>query len=84
MAFIGFLLALGIAALAVVIAGVTLWSGWRALDEEIRPNFKTSPPGPRSIVLTFIGVVLPLLMIAAFTLYLAVWVLRAGVAALSG
>lgn len=82
MAVIGFILILGAVVLAVAVAVITLWSGWRAFQDELIPGFRTVPPRPHAIVLTFIGVVLPLLAIAVFTLYLAVTLLRLGVNAL--
>ena len=83
MALIGALLVWGAAALAVGVAALTLWSGWLALRDELLPGFRTRPPGPRSIALTALGVLLPLVAISAFTLYLAVILLQLGVGALS-
>lgn len=76
---------LGVAVLAMIalaVAGVTLWSGWRAAQDELLPGFKTRPPGARSLSLTLLGVVLPVLVIAAFTLYLTIALLQLAVAAL--
>ena len=83
MAFFGALGVWGAALLAVAVAAVTLWSGWRALRGELLPGFRTVPPRPRAIVLTALGVVLPLLAVGAFALYLAVVLLQLGAAALS-
>lgn len=82
MTIIGAILVWGAALLAVAVAAVTLWSGWRALRDEVLPGFRTRPPGPRSIVLTLVGVLLPLGAIGAFTLYLAAVLLRLGASAL--
>ncbi len=82
MVIVGFVLVLGAVALAVGVAGIMLWSGWRAFKDELIPGFRTVPPRPRSLVLTLVGVVLPLLFIVAFTLYLAVTLLQLGVNAL--
>jgi hypothetical protein len=82
MAIVGFVLILGAVALAVAVAAITLWSGWRAFQDELIPGFRTVPPRPRTLVLTLVGVVLPLLAIAVFTLYLAITLLQRGVNAL--
>jgi hypothetical protein len=82
MAIVGFILILGAVALAVAVAIITLWSGWRTFRDELLPGFRPVPPSPRSIALTVVGVVLPLLVIAVFTIYLAVTLLRLGVNAL--
>ncbi len=71
MVVVGSILVLAAAVLALAVAGLTLWSGWRAFRDELIPGFRTVPPRPRSLILTALGVVLPLLVIAAFTLYLA-------------
>lgn len=81
MAIIG---ALGVFVLAVavlLVGGITLWSGWRALRDELRPGFITRPPGARSLSLTALGVVLPVLMIVAFTLYTALALLQVAIGA---
>ncbi len=77
----GTLLALGAAGLALAVAGVTLWGGWLALRDELVPGFRTVPPRPRSILLTGIAVLLPIVAIAAFTLYLAVTLVQRAVSA---
>lgn len=82
MTIIGAVLNLGFAAIAVAAAAVVLWSGWLALRDEIRPGFKSVRPGPGGIVLTLIGVVFPVVMIALFTLYLAIWLINVSFAAL--
>jgi uncharacterized membrane protein YecN with MAPEG domain len=83
------LLALGIvflvggAVLALLVAGVTLWSGWRATQDELRPGFKTSPPRSSGLVLTLIGVIVPILIIGAFTIWLSIVLLQLAVSAMS-
>jgi hypothetical protein len=61
---------------------VVLWSGWHAYRGEMKPGFKVSPPGPRSISLSLIGVAIPILLIAVFTIYLAIMLVRVGLDAL--
>ena len=72
MTVLGSILIVSAALLSLLVAGLTLWSGWRAFQDELIPGFRTVPPRPRSVVLTALGVVLPLAAIAAFTFYLAV------------
>lgn len=81
MVVLGFVLILALVALSLAVAAVSLWSGWRALRDEVLPGFRSNPPGPGALVLTLLGVVLPLLAIAVFTLYLALVLLQRGVAA---
>lgn len=82
MAVLGSILILGAALLSFVVAGLTLWGGWRAFHDELLPGFRTVPPRPRSVVLTALGVVLPLIAIAAFTCYLAVVLIQLSLSAL--
>jgi|GEM_PF-5150202 len=84
MIVLGFVLALGLAAVSLGVAGITLWSGWRAVQDELVPSFKVAPPNPGSVVLTLVSVVLPLLMIGGFTVYLAYWLLNLGISAVTG
>ena len=76
MAVVGALFVLVFALIAVVVAGLTLWSAWLAYRDELQPGFKTSPPGPRAIPLTLLGVCAPALVIVIFTVYLAVQLVR--------
>lgn len=81
MAFIGII---GVIVLAVVVLSVallTLWSGWRAYRDELRPGFRSNPPGVRSIALTLVGVVVPVLVIAAFTILTTLVLLQLAVGA---
>lgn len=82
MAVIGSLGALVLALIVLGVGGLTLWSGWQAFRDELGPGFRISPPGARSIGLTLLGVVLPVLMIALFTVYLALVLVRLAVGAL--
>ncbi|HEX6289223.1 MAG TPA: hypothetical protein VFZ66_08535 [Herpetosiphonaceae bacterium] len=82
MTIIGVVLVLGLAVVAAGAAGLMLWSGWLALKDEVLPGFRMVRPNPGSLVLTALGVVLPILMIAAFTLYLAIWMLQVAFSAL--
>lgn len=82
MAIIGALGVIVLAGVVLAVGGVTLWSGWRAVRDELRPGFRTRPPGPRSLSLTVIGVALPVLLIAAFTLYTALALLQVAIGAL--
>lgn len=83
MAVIGFLGLMVLAAAALFIGCVTAWGGWRALRGELLPGFRTVPPRPRTVALTIVGVLIPVLAIVAFTVYLAAQLLRVGVAALA-
>lgn len=82
MLWLGFLATLILAAISVAAAVVVLWSGWHAYRGELKAGFKVSPPGPRSISLSLIGVAIPIVLIAMFTIYLAVMLLRVGFNAL--
>lgn len=82
MAIVGALFVLVFALIALGVAGLTLWSVWLAFRDELQPGFKTSPPGPRSISLTLLGVFVPALVVVIFTLYLAVELMRLAVNAL--
>jgi hypothetical protein len=82
MTIIGVLLVLGLAVGAIGAAGLMLWSGWLALRDEVLPGFKSVRPGPGSIALTLIGVVGPIIVIAVFILYLAIWMVRTAFVAL--
>jgi hypothetical protein len=79
---IGVVLVWGFALAALAVAGLMLWSGWLAFKEELLPGFKVSPPSPGSIALTLLGVALPIVVTAIFTLYLAIWLVQSGLAAL--
>ena len=83
MTIIGVVLVLGLAVMALGGAGLMLWSGWLALRDELLPGFKMVRPGPGSIALTLIGVVAPILIIGAFILYLAAWLVRTALVALA-
>ena len=68
-----------VVALALVAIGFTailLARGWNALREELAPGFRIDPPRPRSLILALLGVLLPVLLLAAFTTYFAIWLLR--------
>ncbi len=62
--------------IALVLAGVLFYSGWRALrDELVVRNFRSEPPGAGSLGLTLLGLILPILLITLFLLALAAWLL---------
>jgi hypothetical protein len=82
MAVLGLIMALLLALLSLAATGLMLWSGWLAYRNELHPGFKTRPPGPRSISLTLLGFAFPVLLIGAFTLYLAFALVRMGFNAL--
>ena len=82
MTIIGIVLTLGLAIVVLGAAGLMLWSGWLALKQEVLPGFKMVRPGPGSVVLTLLGLILPILLIGVFTLYLAIWLVRLGFGAL--
>ena len=75
MVFVGGIIAFLLALAAIVFTAILLVSGWNALREEIFPNFRVSPPRPPTVALTLLGVVLPVVLIAAFTAYLAIWLI---------
>lgn len=82
MIVLGSLLVLVFALIALGVTGLMLWSGWLAVQDELRPDFKRRPPGPRTLSLTLIGVILPVIVIAVFTLYLAVVLVQTALGAL--
>jgi hypothetical protein len=82
MIILGFLAALILAAIALGASGLMLWSGWLAYRGELQPGFRADPPGPRSITLTLLGVAIPVVLIAIFTLYLAIALVQMGINAL--
>jgi hypothetical protein len=79
---IGVLLVWVFAIVALGVTGLMLWSGWLAFKDELLPGFKVSRPGPGGIALTLIGVALPIVITAIFTLYLAIWLVQSSLAAL--
>ncbi len=72
----GSMVALGLALAGIIVTAILLVSGWNALSEELLPGFRIDPPRARSLALTLLGVVLPNLLLAAFTTYFAIWLLR--------
>ncbi len=71
----GILAALAIALLAMTFTALLLVSAWNAFRDELTPGFRIARPGARSLLLTLLGLLLPLALIAAFTTYLAIWLL---------
>ena len=63
------------ALLAATFTVLLLVSAWKAIREELIPGFHSDPPGPRSITLMLIGALLPIVIIAALTVYFAIWLL---------
>ena len=76
MPLVGSMVALGLALTGIIVTAILLVSGWNALGEELLPGFRIDPPRARSLALTLLGVVLPILLLAAFTTYFAIWLLR--------
>ena len=70
------MVALGLALAGIIVTAILLVSGWNALGEELLPGFRIDPPRARSLALILLGVVLPILLLAAFTTYFAIWLLR--------
>ncbi len=70
------MVALGLALAGIIVTAILLVSGWNALGEELLPGFRIDPPRARSLALALLGVVLPILLLAAFTTYFAIWLLR--------
>ena len=75
MRFVGSIIVFGLALVGIAFTALLLVSGWNALREEVMPGFRSNPPRARSLALTLLGVVLPILLIAAFTAYFAIWLL---------
>ena len=75
MTFLGAVIAFLLALTAIAFTAILLVSGWNALREEIMPNFRVAPPRPRTLGLALLGVVLPVVLTAAFTAYLAIWLI---------
>ena len=76
MRIIGSIGAVGLSLLAIAFTASLFVSAWNALREEVAPGFRMDPPGPRSLVLTLCGVVLPILLLAALSTFLAISLLR--------
>ena len=70
------MVALGLALAGIIVTAILLVSGWHALGEELLPGFRIDPPRMRALALTLLGVVLPILLLAAFTTYFAIRLLR--------
>lgn len=60
-----------LALVALAFAVLLLISGWNGMREELLPSFRIDPPGPRTLSITLIGIVLPVILIALFCGYLA-------------
>lgn len=76
MVWIGIIGIVGIIILCIVVAGLTVWGGWRAMRDELGRNFRSSRAGPRALSLTLIGVIIPVVAITVFLLGLVFWLLR--------
>jgi hypothetical protein len=72
----GALVVVALALVAIIFTALLLASSWNALREELLPSFRIDPPGLRAICVTLFGMVLPVILTALFTGYLAIWVLR--------
>ena len=75
MTFVGSIIVFSLALVGIAFTALLLASGWNTLRDEVVPGFRSNPPRARSLALTFLGVVLPILLIAAFTAYFAIWLL---------
>ena len=71
----GALVVAGLALVAIIFTALLLVSSWNALREELLPNFRIDRPGVRAIGIALAGLVLPVILTALFTGYLAIWVL---------
>ena len=71
----GALVVVALALVAIIFTALLLVSSWNALREELLPNFRIDPPGLRAIGVALIAMVLPVILTALFTGYLAIWVL---------
>lgn len=76
MTFLGVLITLGLAVVSAAIAALMLVGGYRSFREELQPGFRISPPGPRSVLLTALGVLLPIAVIVIFTTLLTIVLLQ--------
>ncbi len=68
----GAIVVAALALVALVFTALLLVSSWNAIHEELLPNFRIDPPGPRALGMTLVGMILPVMLIALFTGYLAV------------
>lgn len=64
-----------LALIALVFTALLLVSAWYGAREELLPGFRIAPPGPGGLGLALIGMLLPVLLLALFTGYLAVWII---------
>ena len=71
----GALVVIVLALVAIIFTALLLVSSWNALREELLPSFRIDPPGLRTIAMALIAIVLPVILTALFTGYLAIWVL---------
>jgi len=71
-AIVGIVSTFALVLFVIAFTALLLVSGWNGLREELIPGFHIKPPSSRTVFLTFLGVALPLLLLAAFTTFLAV------------
>jgi hypothetical protein len=71
----GVLVVVALALVAIIFTALLLVSSWNGIREELLPTFRIDPPGLRAIGMALIGMVLPVILTALFTGYLAIWVL---------
>ena len=64
-----------LALIALIFTALLLVSGLNGVREELLPQFRIDPPGPRGLSLALIGMLLPVTLIVLFTGYLAVWII---------
>jgi hypothetical protein len=64
-----------LALIALVFTALLLVSAWYGVREELVPGFRITPPGPGSLGLALVGMILPALLTALFTGYLSVWII---------
>jgi hypothetical protein len=69
----GTIILLLLALIALIFTVLLLVSAWKGVREELIPTFRTTPPQARGIGLTLVAMILPALLIALLTGYLAFW-----------
>lgn len=82
MLYVGVLIALGAAALFLIVGGLCVWGGASASREEVARSFLPDQPSPIERVLTFFGVWGPLLVAVLLCVLGAVQIARVVFAAL--
>ena len=75
MAIAGVLVLVLLALIALAVTLLLVASGWNAVHGELLRGFRIDPPRPRDLALSLLGIIAPVLLTAAFTGYLALWLI---------